>query len=162
MRTAYRSLAWVVCALVIIQAASEAWFASGLAKYLLAGGTVDMSAVEGPPPFPEIFGIVIHTINGLYVIPVVAAVLLIVGWLTHSRRALTMAAVVAILVGAQVTLGLTAGSLTFLAFLHGMNALVLFGTALAAAFVFRTRRAEQAPAPAAEAKQSRPIVGSGV
>jgi hypothetical protein len=160
MSTVYRSLAWVICALVILQAASEAWFASGLGKYLLAGGTVDMSAVTGPPPFPEIFGIVIHTINGTYVIPVMAALLLIVGWLTHNRRALIMAAVVAVLVAVQVTLGLNAHLFTFLAFFHGMNALLLFGTALGAAFAFHTRRMEQDPAPATD--QSRPIVGSGV
>lgn len=160
MRTAYRSLAFVVCGLVMLQAASEAWFASGVGKYISEGGTLDMSDTSGPPPFPEVWGLIIHSISGMYVIPVVATILLIVGYLTHDRRALTLAAVVLILVGVQVALGLTASSLTFLAFLHGFNALLIFGTALAAALTLRTRQVDAPPAPAST--PSRPIVGSGV
>lgn len=160
MRTAYRSLAWVICALVMLQAASEAWFASGVGKHLAEGGTIDLSNPSGPLPFTAAWGIVIHTISGTYVIPIMAALLLITGYLAHSRRALTLAVVVAILVATQVTLGLNAHLFTFLAFLHGFNALLIFGTALGAAFVFRTRRGERGPAPVDE--QFRPIVGSGV
>ncbi|QGU04199.1 COX15/CtaA family protein [Corynebacterium comes] len=160
MRTAYRSIAFVMCGLVMLQAASEAWFAAGAGKHLAEGGTIDMSDTSSPPPFPEVWGVVIHSISGTYVIPVVAAILLIVGYLVHDRRALGLAALVAILVGIQVTLGLTAPSIPFLAFLHGFNALLIFGTALTAARALETRHVTRAAAPAAA--PSRPIVGSGV
>lgn len=160
MRTAYRSLAWVICALVMLQAASEAWFASGVGKHLAEGGTIDLSDTSGPLPFTAAWGLVIHTISGTYVIPVAAALLLLTGYLTHSRRALILAVVVAVLVATQITLGLNAHLFTFLAFLHGFNALLIFGTALGAAFTFHTRRMERDPAPTTD--QSRPIVGSGV
>lgn len=160
MRTAYRSLAWVIVALVMLQAATEAWFASGVGKHITEGGTIDLSATSGPIPFTAVYGVVIHTIAGTYVIPVVAGILLVLGYLTHDRRALSIAAVTVILVGVQITLGLNAHNFTFLAFLHGFNALLIFGTALAAAFTLRTRQVSEAPAPAAE--PSRPIVGSGV
>ncbi|AJK68456.1 hypothetical protein [Corynebacterium marinum] len=160
MKTAYRSLAGLICGLVMLQAASEAWFASGVGKYIAEGGTIDMSDTSGPPPFTEVWGLIVHTISGLYVIPVVAAILLIVGYLTHDRRALALAAVVVILVGVQVTLGLTASSFTFLAFLHGFNALLIFGVALTAALTLGRQHVEPAPAPAAA--PSRRSVGSGV
>ena len=65
-----------------------------------------------------------------------------------------------ILVGVQVTLGLTASSFTFLAFLHGFNALLIFGVALTAALTLGRQHVEPAPAPAAA--PSRRSVGSGV
>ena len=50
MRTTYRVLAFIICGLVMLQAAAHAWVSAGIALYLGEGGTLDTS---GPPNFPE-------------------------------------------------------------------------------------------------------------
>ena len=66
MKTAYRSLAGLICGLVMLQAASEAWFASGVGKYIAEGGTIPHTIEghfgAGPPPFTEVWGLIVHTI----------------------------------------------------------------------------------------------------
>lgn len=129
MRTTYRILAFLICALVALQAASHAWASAGIGQYLAQGGTVDFESQE-LPNFPEAVGLMIHGMNGMYVIPVVALALLITSFFAKVPRGTMRAAVVLVLVVLQVTLGLLGHSVTALAFLHGVNALALFGTAL--------------------------------
>jgi len=102
---------------------------SGLAKYLQDGGTIDFES-DALPDFPEAVGFMIHGINGSMVIPIVALALLIVAFLAKFPGAVAWAAGVLALVAVQVTLGFMGHSLSMLAFLHGVNALLLFGTAL--------------------------------
>ena len=89
MKTTYRVLAWVIAALVVAQAASEAWFASGVGKFLSEGGTLNLEDTSGPVPFVEIYGVIWHGMAGMYLIPVVSLVFLIVGFLSRNRRART-------------------------------------------------------------------------
>ncbi|WCM56485.1 hypothetical protein [Microbacterium sp. EF45047] len=138
MRTAYRVLAYLVCALVAVQAASHAWASAGLAAYIFGGGTIDPSAAA-PPPVPEFLGLMIHGMNGMYVIPLVSIVLLILSFFVKAPKAVAFAVAIVLLVGLQVTLGILGHGLTFLALLHGLNALVLFGTALTAGTVVGRR-----------------------
>jgi len=128
VRTTYRVLAYLICALVALQAASHAWASAGIALFLAEGGTVDFAA-EGPPPFPEALGLMIHGMNGMYAIPVVALALLVVAFLAKIPGGVMRAAMVLVLVVLQVTLGLLGHELTALAFLHGVNAIALFGVA---------------------------------
>lgn len=132
MRPAYQALAYLICALVALQAASHAWVSAGLGQYIAQGGTLDFSA-DGPPPFPEALGFAIHGMNGMYVIPIVAVLLLGVGFVAKLPGAVSRAAIVLGLVALQVTFGLFGHSLTTFAFLHGVNALLLFGAAFVAA-----------------------------
>ncbi|SFS14452.1 hypothetical protein SAMN04487783_1846 [Agrococcus baldri] len=129
MRTTYRVLAFVICGLVMLQAASHAWLSSGLAIYIGEGGTLDPNA---PPAFPEALGFMIHGMNGMYVIPVVAILLLVVSFFAKVPRGVMWAVVVLVLVALQVTLGILGHEMSALAFLHGLNALLLFGAALLA------------------------------
>ncbi len=51
MSTVYRSLALLICALVALQAAANAWASAGLVNFLAACGTLDMNSsarVEDP------------------------------------------------------------------------------------------------------------------
>ncbi|WP_018296107.1 hypothetical protein [Corynebacterium lubricantis] len=136
MKTTYQVLAYLISALVMVQAGSHAWSSAGAVKFIQEGGTLDMTGASGIQ-FPEIYGIVIHSMNGMYVIPVVALVFLIVGFYTQTKYGLVLAIATAVLVGIQVTLGITAAGLPFLALLHGMNALLIFAVALVAAIYMR-------------------------
>ncbi|HEY6810942.1 MAG TPA: hypothetical protein VIZ70_07425 [Propionibacteriaceae bacterium] len=131
MRTAYKVLAYLVAAEVAVQAMVMAWFIAGLIKWVLNGGVLDMSIeIEGTPPFPEIFGILVHGINGFFVIPALALLLLIVSFFTKVRGAIKWAAIVLVLVAVQALLGSFGHAFTLGAALHGLNALALFGVAL--------------------------------
>lgn len=145
MRTTYRVLAYLICALVGLQAASHAWTSAGIALFLAEGGTVDFAS-EGPPPFPEALGLMIHGMNGMYAIPLVALVLLVVAFLAKIPGGVKRAVIVLVLVALQVTLGLLGHEMTALAFLHGLNALALFGVALWAG-TRAGRSAEQVQSP---------------
>ncbi len=160
MKTTYVVFAWLIAALVMAQAATEAWFATGAGKFLSEGGTLDLEQTSGPVPFVEVYGIVWHGLAGMYVIPFLALVLIVIGYLSRNRRALYYALAVAALVVIQVTLGLTASGITFLAFLHGANALLLFGVAITAAM--SVQRTPRVPPRVHPTEEPRPTVGTGV
>ncbi|WP_405217703.1 hypothetical protein [Agrococcus sp. Ld7] len=142
MRLTYRVLAYLICGLVALQAASHAWSSAGIAKFLGEGGTFDMS---GPPNFPEALGFMIHGMNGMYVIPIAAVVLLVVAFLAKIPNGVMWAAIVLALVVLQVALGIFGHDMTALAFLHGVNALLLFGTAMYAGIRAGARAEAVAP-----------------
>ncbi|MGU3643945.1 hypothetical protein ACLBXX_03195 [Microbacterium sp. C23T] len=144
MRITYRILSFAICALVALQAASHAWASAGLGLYIAEGGVVDASAQAGPPPFPEVMGFMIHGMNGMFVIPALALILLIVSFFAKIRRGVAFAAGVFGLVILQVTLGLFGHGIPLLGFLHGVNALLLFTTALLAGLNASKRRVSAA------------------
>lgn len=153
MRITYRTISFVICALVALQAASHAWASAGLGLYIAEGGVVDAAAQEGPPPFAEALGFMIHGMNGMYAIPALALVLLIVSFFAKVRHGVAFAVAVLVLVVLQVTLGLFGHGLPLLGFFHGINALLLFTTALLAGLNASKRRVDAAAdviAPAAE------------
>lgn len=160
MRTTYRVLAYVICGLVAVQAAMHAWASAGINAYIIGGGVIDVTS-DAPPPVPEFAGIIIHAMNGMYVIPLVALVLLIVSFFTKVRRAVLFGAIVLALVVLQVTLGLFGHDITFLALLHGINALLLFGTAFYAATVVARRPKDVTADPMAVGVGAGTPVGSG-
>lgn len=134
MRITYRIISFVICALVALQAASHAWASAGLGVWIQEGGVADASMMEadGPMPFPEVAGFMIHGMNGMFVIPILALVLLIISFFAKVPRGVAWAGAVLALVAIQVTLGLFGHSIAFLGFLHGINALLLFTAALLA------------------------------
>ena len=134
MIAAHRILAYLVCVLVCLQAASHAWASAGIGKYVQDGGVIDKAAMEkGGADFPEVAGFIVHGMNGMILIPLVALALLVVAFLAKFPGAVRGAAIVLVLVVLQVTLGLLGHGATALAFLHGLNALLIFGFALHAA-----------------------------
>ena len=133
MRIAYRTLGFLIAALVAVQAASHAWSSAGLGLYVAEGHTVDSSLLESPTlPFPEALGFMIHGLNGMYIIPAVALALLVVSFFVHLGGAVLFAAITLGLVAIQVTLGLLGHGLPTLGLLHGLNAILLVNLAGAA------------------------------
>ena len=131
MRTTYRVLAYVIAAEVVVQAAAMAFGVAGLSHWVKAGGVFDRSVFDGADQaFPEIAGFIVHGINGGIVIPALALALLVVSYGAKVPRGSWWAGGVLLLVGVQGMLGYSASDLPALGALHGLNALLLFGTAL--------------------------------
>jgi hypothetical protein len=134
MRTTYKVLAYLVAAEVAIQAMVMVWAIAGLGKWVDGGGVFDKAVIEGdesgPMPFPEVLGILVHGINGTFVIPGLALLLLIVSFFTKVRGATKWALIVFALVVVQGQLGFLGHELPVSGALHGLNALALFGVAL--------------------------------
>jgi heme A synthase len=144
MTTVYRVLAYLVAALVVVQAAAMAFGVAGLSHWVKTGGVVDRSAFDGDTDaFPEVTGLIVHSLNGSALIPLVALLLLVSSIFARVPRGSWWAAGVLVVVAVQATLGFSAGDLPALGALHGVNALLLFTVAL-----FAGRRARtQASAP---------------
>ena len=132
MRTAYKVLAYLVAAEVAVQAMVMVWAIAGLGKWIVGGGVLDGSVIEsgGTLPFPEFFGIIVHGINGTFVVPAIALLLLIVSFFTKVRGAIKWAVIVFVLVVVQGQLGFFGHDFPLAGALHGLNALALFGVAL--------------------------------
>jgi hypothetical protein len=135
MKTAYRLLAYLVAAEVAVQAMVMVWAIAGLGKWVDGGGVFDKSVIEGSMesgamPFPEVLGILVHGINGIFVIPGMALLLLIVSFFTKVRGAIKWAAIVLLLVAVQTQLGFLGHEFPLAGALHGLNALALFGAAI--------------------------------
>jgi len=137
MRTTYRVLAFLVCGLVALQAAFHAWGSAGMGVWIDQGGVLDKATGEaigaGERPWPELTGLILHGMNGMFVIPLVALGLVVVGLLARFPGAVPRALLVLGLVVVQVTLGLLGHSTPAHGFLHGINALLLFTAAFTAA-----------------------------
>jgi hypothetical protein len=151
MKTAYKVLAYLVAAEVAVQAMVMVWAIAGLGKWVDGGGVFDKAVIEGSIetgaiPFPEVFGILIHGINGSFVVPGIALLLLIVSFFTKVRGAIKWAAIVFVLTVVQGQLGFLGHEFTAVAAVHGLNALVLFGAAIYAGHRMRTAAPKTVPA----------------
>jgi len=134
MRSAYRIIAFLIALEVMIQAGALALGQFGFGKWIDEGGTLDKAAMESSESlFGEEVGFIIHGINGLMVIPILALVLLIISFFAKIPGGAKWAGFVLLAVVAQVLFAIFARSLPAVGFLHGVNALILFGLALMAA-----------------------------
>ncbi|MEU6424347.1 hypothetical protein ABZ860_00505 [Microbispora sp. NPDC046973] len=134
MKLVYKVLASLVAAEVAVQAMMVVLGDAGLFKYVEQGGVVDKASAEsGGMEFPEFFAFVVHGINGMMVIPVIALLLLISSFFAKVPGAVKGAALVVLLVAVQVSLGLLGHEIPALGALHGLNALLLFSAAVHAA-----------------------------
>jgi hypothetical protein len=152
MRTAYKVLAYVVAAEVAIQAMVIVWGIAGLGRWVDGGGVFDKAVIESEaaPPFPEVVGIMVHGINGLFVIPGLALLLLIVSFFTKVRGAIKWALIVFVLVVVQGQLGELGHDFPLAGAIHGLNALALFGAA-----IYAGRRLRAATAVGVEQSEAR-------
>jgi hypothetical protein len=151
MRTTYKVLAYLVAAEVAVQAMVMVWAIAGLGKWVDGGGVFDKSVIEGSietgaMPFPEVFGILVHGINGTFVVPGIA-LLLIVSFFTKVRGAIKWALIVFALVVVQGQLGFLGHDFPLGGALHGLNALALFGVALYAGRRLRASARRDVSAP---------------
>jgi len=135
-------LAYAVAAEVIVQAMAMVFAIAGLGKWVEDGGVFDKSVMESDKaPFPEVVGFAIHGINGMMIIPLIALLLLISSFFAKIPGAVKWAALVLLLVVVQVTLGLVGHAVPAVGALHGLNALLLFSSAVYAARRRRTAAA---------------------
>jgi hypothetical protein len=131
MRTAYKVLAYLVAAEVAVQAMVAVWAIAGLGKWVEGGGVLDKAVMESEgTPFPEVFGFIVHGINGTFVIPGIGLLLVIASFFTKVRGAIKWAVIVFVLVVVQGQLGFLGHEIPAVGLLHGLNALLLFGTAV--------------------------------
>jgi hypothetical protein len=131
MRTAYKLLAYLVAIEVVIQAMAMVWAIAGLGRWVDGGGVLDKAAMEsGGTPFPEVTGLLVHGINGSFVVPGIALLLVIVSFFTRLRGSVTWAATVFVLTVVQGQLGYLGHEIPAVGALHGLNALALFTVAL--------------------------------
>ncbi|MGI5131387.1 hypothetical protein ACQEVB_31600 [Pseudonocardia sp. CA-107938] len=133
MRTAYKVLAWLVAIEVVAQAAFIAWAVFGESKFIDGGGVVDKALVESQTAdFEGVAGFPLHGINGQIVVPLIGLLLLVVAFFAKIERGVALAASTFGLIVLQVLLGMFGHGLPFLGLLHGLNALLIFGAAVAA------------------------------
>jgi hypothetical protein len=131
MKQAYRVLAFLIAAGVAIQAASIAYGMFGLLKWVEGGGTLDQST-ELTPALGGYTGFSWHASGGIFILPAIALLLLISSFFAKVPGGIKWALIVLGVTVLQVALGLFAHSVAWLGWLHGINALALFGTAMMA------------------------------
>ncbi|MDQ1669943.1 MAG: hypothetical protein QOE40_2004 [Actinomycetota bacterium] len=150
---AYRILAHLIAAEVVIQSAAITFAVFGLDKWVDGGGVLDKASLESDDlSFTGVVGFSIHAINGMMVMPFLALILLILSFFVKSLPGgVQWAAALFGLVILQVALGLFAHDVVWLGPLHGINAFALFMVALQAG------RRVTPPAPVSE-----PRLASGV
>jgi hypothetical protein len=138
MRSAYRILAFVIAAEVIIQAAAIGYAIFGLGAWIQSGGVLDKAAMESEASaFAGDGGFALHGINGEMVFPLLVLILLVVSFFAKVPRGVMWAGVAFGLTVLQIAFALLGRGLPFLGILHGGNALLIFGVAVMAAMAAR-------------------------
>lgn len=146
MRTTYKVLGYLIAVAVAVQAAAIAFVISGMFTWIAEGGVLDAATLESPDGlnFPEIVGFIVHGMNGTFVIPALALIMLVVSFFAKVPRGILWAGLLLALIVVQVLLGMarTPGA----AGLHGLNALFVFTVALVAGYAARARTMVGTPA----------------
>jgi hypothetical protein len=140
MKSVYRVLAFLVAAGVMLQAASIAYAVFGLAKWIDEGGTLDKGVFESGAKVGGDVGFSLHGTGGMMIVPAIALLFLISSFFAKIPGGVKWALIVFGVTVLQVALGLFAHSLAGLGWLHGVNALILFGTAVSAGMRVNPRR----------------------
>ena len=132
MTKAYRILAYLIAAEVVIQAAVITLASFGFSKWIDNGGVADLASfTSGNLSFFGAIGYELHGTNGALYIPILSVAFLVVSFIARSiSGGLTWAAIVFGLVALQVFLGFASHSFAVLGPLHGVNAFALFVCAL--------------------------------
>jgi hypothetical protein len=152
MRMTYLVLARLIAILVVVQAMTMVLAVAGFFHWIDGGGTADAALLKGDdlPEFTGSVGFMIHGISGTTVIPLVALLLLIVSFFAKVPRGVVFALVVVLSTALQVFVGIAAHEAPYVGIVHGLNAFILFGAALAAAqAASKAGKAQAVPAPAA-------------
>ena len=152
MRNVYRVLALLLALGVMVQAAAIAFGMFGLIKWVERGGTLDQST-ELNSDLGGYAGFSLHATAGIMVLPVIALLFLISSFFAKVPGGIKWALIVFGVTVLQVALGLFSHELAGLGWLHGANALILFGVAVTAAMrvnrVVPAQTVEAEPVPVA-------------
>lgn len=138
MRKTYRVLADIIAIVVVIQAMTMVFAVAGLFHWIDAdGGAIDAAVIESwdedPPTFQGAIGVPIHGMVGMFLIPLIALVMLIVSFFAKVAGGVKWAAVIVVLVIVQVTAGILASDAPWIGLIHGLNAFALFSVSIVAA-----------------------------
>jgi hypothetical protein len=117
MHSAYKIIAHIISAFVVIQAAVITW-----AVFILIGELISGQVPTGPP-----IGAILHGVFGQYVIPVLAVVLLVVALV--GRAGVKWAALAVGLVLLQIALAYAAFAAPIVGILHAINAFAIMAMA---------------------------------
>ena len=131
MKNVYRVLAFLIAAGVMVQAAAIAYGMFGLIKWIENGGTLDQST-ELTPDLGGYAGLWLHGTAGIMILPAIVLLFLISSFFAKVPGGIKWALFVFLATVVQVGLGLFAHSIAGLGWLHGLNALILFGLAVSA------------------------------
>ena len=152
MKQTYRVLAGLIALGVVVQAAAIAlgWFT---AISDIDNGLVIDQNYEGNG------GHALHGIVGLYVMPVLGLIFLVVALVAGKSvpRGRTWAGIVFAAIIVQVVLAFLAFGVPALGALHGLNALIVFGTAVRALMLTRSPVGAGEGAPVAASGSTLPV-----
>ncbi len=134
MKRVYEVLAFLVAIEVVVQASLMVWGVAGLGLWVDDGNELTKETFEdafdgGDRPFPEFLGLMLHGMNGMMLIPIIALLALIASLFAKVPRGWMWSLAVVVLVALQINLGLFGHEHPKLGALHGVNALVLFSAA---------------------------------
>jgi hypothetical protein len=153
MTKVFRVLAFLVAALVAVQAFTVAWAVAGLGIWVDEGNDFTSEIFESDEmPFTELYGMMIHGMSGMMLIPLIALITMIVGLIAKFPGSTKYGVAIFLLVVLQVALGIFGHSLALAGGLHGLNALILLGVAIMAGI-----RAKDVPV---GAEGDRPLVNA--
>lgn len=140
MKKAYRILARLIAALVVLQAAAIAYGAFAIDKVIDKAKDHGNTISDASSKLDGGAGYGLHALIGTLVIPLAAIILFIVAFMAHLPDGVKWAGFILLDVVVQVALGLAAHGAAALGWFHGPNALVLFSLA-----VYTARRVAVAP-----------------
>ena len=139
MRAVYRVLAALIALEVIVQGASMALGTASLVAWVDEGNTFDKALLESDnAEFDGLTALMVHGINGMMIIPLLALLLLIVSFFAKVPKGVMWAGLVLLFTVIQVALGLLGHEQPIFGGIHGGNALLLFGVAVMAFMKART------------------------
>jgi hypothetical protein len=140
VRIAYRILAMLIAAGVVVQAAAIAFALFDIEKKTDDGQIFSKDSHNG--------GIALHSVLGEMVIPVIALLLLIVSFFAAIPGGVKWAAITFGVLVLQVVLAFAGDALPAIGVLHAINA---FALAAVASIAMRKARLAESPAPAVAA-----------
>ncbi len=153
MQKTYMVVARLIAILIVVQAMAIVFVVSGLFHWIDGGATLDKSVVDGwdsnPPTFQGSLGGFIHFfLVGVVLIPLSGLILLIVSFFAKIPRGVVLAAAVFVSIIVQYVAAVISSSTPWVGLIHGLNAFILLGLALAAAKAAKTQIDAREPAPA--------------
>ncbi len=146
MKSAYRVLAGLTCLLVLVQAAAIAFGTFGIINFVEDGNDYTKAIGEERAAEAGGLGQNIHSFGAMAIV-LVAIVLLIVSFFAKIDGGVKWAGIVFVAVLLQWVFAIIAFSAPVVGLLHGLNAFVIFGTAMTA--MQRAKSATSAPVAAA-------------
>jgi hypothetical protein len=145
MKTVYRVLAYVIAALVAVQAAAIGYALFAQLHFIENGGTLDGAALDSGAPGSG--AMIFHALNGATFL-LLALALLIVSFFAKIPQGVRWAVIVLVCTVVQIALGTLSRLVAEIGAVHGAVALVLFGVATMAAMRARKPAVVQETVPA--------------